>query len=208
MSSYIFPSLPGARWGRPWRPMFRTLVQESVSGNESRTTMQSYPIYSFELAYDVLRAEAGLEELQKIMGFFLYHRAAWDSWLFDNPDDNTTAVEQTLGTGNGVQTQYQLVRSIGYAPWLTIEPVQNVNVLGTVKVAGVAKTEGTHFTRSATGLLTFGTAPTAGQAVTWVPGSWYYRCRFMEDELGTEKFAKDLFELKRVRFKGAIGNKV
>jgi uncharacterized protein (TIGR02217 family) len=209
VSSEIFPALPGVRWGRPWRPDFgSTIVQRSVSGNEARVQLQSYPLWNFELAYDLLRADATTAELQKVMGFFLRHGGDYESWLFDNPDDRTAAAAQPIGTGNGVQTQFQLARRYGFGANFITEPVQNVGTLGTVRVNGTAQTLGVNFTVSTTGLVTFAAAPANGAGITWDPGTFYYRCRFASASLDTEKFAVDLFELKRVRFVGALGNKV
>jgi uncharacterized protein (TIGR02217 family) len=209
VSSEIFPALPGVRWGRPWRPDFgATIIQRSVSGNEARVQLQSYPLWEMELAYDVLRADAATLELQKVLGFFLRHGGDYESWLFDNPDDRTAAAGQALGTGTGTQVQFQLARRYGFGAWFATEPVQNVGTLGTVRVNGAAQTLGVNFTVNATGLITFASAPANGAAITWDPGTFYYRCRFAVAQLDLEKFATELFELKRVRFVGALGNKV
>src|SRR5579862_747168 len=96
---------------------------------------------------------------------------------------------QTIGTGNGSQTAFQLTQTFADSVNPVVETVLHPvptgsaippNLLGalgwsggasttnTVKVNGVTKTEGTDYTISpSTGLVTFSAAPASGQAVTW-----------------------------------------
>lgn len=72
-----------------------------------------------------------------------------------------------------------------------------MNGTPTVKVNGVTKSNPTDYTIDSEGLITFVTAPTNTHPVTW-SGSYYYRCRFLEDSMELEKFMYKLWRLKKV----------
>lgn len=73
-------------------------------------------------------------------------------------------------------------------------------------MAGVTQSPAA-YTITATGLLVFVTPPAAGSAITW-SGTFYYRCRFLDDSADFSKFMQGLWELKKLDMKGATGNKV
>lgn len=111
MSNAVFPALPGLIYPVTKTPMWRTKVQESTSGKETRIGYWSYPRWKYEIGFDVLRSGA-LTELQQLAGFFNARNGSFDSWLFDDPDDNAV-VDQSLGVADGVQTTFQLARALG-----------------------------------------------------------------------------------------------
>jgi hypothetical protein len=56
MSSLVFPSnIPGILFGVTRTPIFKTSVQEAVSGKESRFSFMQYPRVKFNLQYELLR---------------------------------------------------------------------------------------------------------------------------------------------------------
>lgn len=206
MSNQVFPSLPGLSWDVVKRPEFATKVQRSVSGREFRAAFMQYPLWSFDLSYEFLRGGNLGAEMKTLAGFFLQMRGQFDSFLFTDPADSAVT-DQSFGLGDGVTTQFQLVRAYGAGGFAFIEPVQNVNALINVKVGGVAKTAGIDFTVDANGLVTFASAPADGVPLTWT-GTYYFRCRFTQDEAEFNNFMRDLWELKSLSFVGAPGNKV
>ena len=66
-----------------------------------------------------------------------------------------------------------------------------------IYVAGTLQTSG--YTVSSSGLVTFTTAPTSGQALTWT-GSYWWPCNFDDDTLALSKFMGGLWEAKSVKF--------
>lgn len=194
MSNAVFPVIPGLLWDVGKRPVWRTQIQSAVSGKELRAAYMSYPLYQFSLSYEFLRADAVNAELQQIMGFFNARNGSYDSFLYSDPTDSVTT-DESFGTGNGVATQFQLVRAMGGFA----EPVQNLNGVPVIKVAGVAKTAGTDYTIGSTGLVTFAAAPSNGSALTWT-GNFYYRVRFMQDMADFSNFVYQLWTLKRLEF--------
>lgn len=205
MSNALFPTLAGLGWSVIKAPKFNTRVQQSVSGRELRAALAAYPVYRFSLTYEVLRAAQATPDLQTLMGFFMQRQGSFDNFLFDDPtDDNVT--NQSIGTGNGTQSQFQLLRAYGGFT----EPVMNVNAITGVYVNGTAVPPGAGaggYTISSTGLITFGTAPLAGQTVTWT-GSYYYRCRFTNDTSDFENFMYLLWQLKKCELIGSLGVKI
>lgn len=197
MSELTLPSLPGLEWNVRKIPIFRTRVQEVVSGKETRASFMAYPLWKFRLSYSILRAGAE-EELQTMLDFFLARRGKYDSFLYTDPNDSSVT-DQPFGTGDGTAAAFQLVRAVKSGGFT--EPVQNVNGAPVIKVAGVTKTAGTHYNIGSTGIVTFtaGNIPTSGQALTWT-GNYYFRVRFMQDEAEFNEFLYKLFDLKRIEF--------
>lgn len=194
MSNSVFPSFPGLTWNVVRRPKWSTVTKKSVSGREFRAAQYSYPIWEYKLSFEVLRARSALPEMQQLAAFFNARQGSYDTWLYTDPDDNTVTT-QLFGTGDGVTTQFQLVRAFGGYT----EPVFDVNGSPSIYKAGTLQTISTHYTISSSGLVTFVTAPTVGQALTWT-GSFYWRCRFMQDQLEFNQFMRQLWELKTLEF--------
>ena len=166
----------------------------------------AYPLYQFKLKYEFLRSSAAYLELQTLAGFFLARQGSFDSFLYTDPDDNTVT-NQVIGTGDGSNKVFQLVRTYGAGGFTLTEPVHNTNSTPVIKVDGVTKAVTTDYTISATGLVTFVTAPANTKSVTWT-GTFYYRCRFKDDSSDFDKFMQDLWSNSAVAFIGSTLNKL
>jgi uncharacterized protein (TIGR02217 family) len=195
MSNEVYPALPGLGIKVGKAPIWKTEVQQSVSGKELRGSFMAYPNYRLSLEYEVLRETGSFTELQTLMGFFNKRRGAFDDFLFTDPDDNA-ATDYQFGTGDGSTVAFQLMKSYGGF----VEPVQNVNVLTNIKKAGVTQTSPTNYSISSAGLVTFTTAPALGAALTWT-GTYYWRVRFADDENDFEQFMRKLWLLKKVELR-------
>jgi uncharacterized protein (TIGR02217 family) len=190
MSNQVLPSLPGLSWNTKKKPIFKTTIREASSGREYRGTSWSTPRWEYVLSYEFLRQGMGRTELTQILGFFNKHRGAWDSWLYQDPDDNTVTLQQ-FATGDGTTVTFQLVRDLGGF----LEPVYDLNGAPSVYVNGTL----TSVTVGALGMVTFDSAPAAGALLKWT-GSYYWRCRFSDDYIEPSKFMKDLFDLRQMKF--------
>lgn len=197
MSNAIYPTLAGIGWSVGKSPMWKTEVQESVSGKELRTSFMSYPRWQFTLTYDFLRSASAYKELQQLADFFNARQGSFDDFLFNDVTDNSVTLEQ-FGTGDGSTTDYQLLRRL-YTSGFN-EPIQNLNAAPAIYVNGVLKTVTTDYTVSSTGLVSFVVAPTVGHVIAWT-GTFYYRCRFLKDSLEFDNFMRDLWSLKKVELK-------
>lgn len=194
MSNLIFPDLPGLRISVTRTPVWETLTRKSASGKELRLTLMTSPRWRYKLAYDVLRAGGGFDELQQVAGLFNTCRGAWDNFLYRDPKDRTVTAQQ-FGVGDGVKTQFPLVRSFGSF----IEPVAAIDGAVAIYKAGVLQTQPANCSVSAAGLVSFVTAPAVGQALTW-DGAFLWRCRFTRDELDFDQFMEDLWQVGKVEF--------
>lgn len=209
MSNSIFPALSGLAWPVVKAPAFNTKIQRAVSGKEYRAKYMQYPLTTFSLSHDLLRDAASFQELQQLMGFFNARQGSFDNFLFNDITDNA-ALSQNFGTGDGNTATFQLQRSYGNGSANAVDLVMNANVITSVydgpnnipHAAGAG-----NYTVSNTGVVTFGTAPGAGNAITW-NGTFYYRCRFVDDSLEFSEFMSGLWELTKLQFIGSIQNKV
>lgn len=194
MSDAVFPVLPGLKWNIKRTPIWKTLKQESVSGKEMSVALMTYPNRRIQLAYEVLRAGAEAE-LQTLEGFFNARYGSHDTFLYSDPDDHAVT-DQAFGTGDGTTTVFYLARTRGGFT----EPVQALNGAPTIKVAGATKATPADYSISATGAVTFTSAPANGAALTW-SGAYYWRCKFLQDMAEFDQFSQDLWQLQRLEFR-------
>lgn len=200
MGNAIFPKLPGLAPGSGWEPGFKTKILEARSGKEYRASYAANPKYALSLKYNFLRM--GKQELQSLLGFFLARGGSFDSFLYEHPDDNAV-VDQLIGVANGSNAAFQLLRGIGSE---FVEPVQNPKQVDNIKVNGITKTLGVHYTVSPTGLVVFTTAPLIGN-VTWT-GTYYYRARFADDNATFEKLMHNIYTNKKVNLVACLGKQI
>lgn len=185
MSNALLPTLIGQTWPRVKVPHFKTDVQTSDSMRSWRVGRAMFPLYNLKISYSYLSQA----DLDTMMAFFKARRGRLDTFLFDDRDDRSVATPQTIGTGDGVNTKFQLVRSLGGF----VEPVCGpLNGAAVVRVNAVATTA---YTLDDYGLLTLATAPLAGQVVDWT-GLYYWRVCFAKDEQQYEEFFRQFWELK------------
>lgn len=192
MSNLVLPSFPGLSWGVQRRPVWSTTVKTSVSGREYRRQNYTYPRWKYKLSYEVLRARPSLQEMQTLAAFFNKHSGSFDSWLYKDPDDHVVSGQQ-IGVGNGTNTFFQLVRSFGGFTEPVTEPDATLGV--TVYVNGVSVPGNFN----STGGVTLLSAPAAGAVVTWT-GEFFWRCRFLADELDFEQFMYQFWKLGTLEF--------
>lgn len=203
MSNAIFPTIPGLSIEVSRAPRFSTRIQTSVSGKEARGALMAYPKYELSVKCEFIGDGLRGDDLQVIEGFFLQMRGAFNSFLVSAPSDNTVSA-MPFGVGNGVTRRFQLTRRRGAGGYGFVEPCQNIAALGAVTVGGVVVTD---YSLDATGNVTFATAPDSGAVLAW-SGSFYYRCRFVEDEMKLDRFLHDLWSLGETRLLGTPGNKI
>ncbi len=201
MSTEIFPTLPGLAWSVDKQPEFSTVVRTAASGQETRVALWSAPRWHFTLGYEILRYATAFQELQTLAGFFLARQGQFDSFLYQDPDDNSVA-GQMIATGDGSTTAFQLVRSFGgfVEPVLAPNPAGvdiNVYFNGTLQ-SGAGWGVGGWGT-ALPGVLVFSTAPPAGVAIS-ADFQFYYPVRFAKDLAEFSQFMHQLWELKELEF--------
>ncbi len=227
MGNAVFPTLTGLMYPVQKSPIFSTVIKQSVSGREVRRANYASALYNFALQFEFLRDTYTYNEFKTLLNFFKARQGSFDSFLFSDPDDNYVANE-LIGTGDGVTTLFQLTRTYGGVD----EPVSNINASSIIIAPVMWAADGTtpmwttdttlmwstalvstSFTISATGLITFATAPGVSVPILWA-GNFYYRCRFSDttsgngDQMDFSKFMNQLWELKSCNLLGSLGTKI
>ncbi|ENX0732010.1 hypothetical protein C7E60_06875 [Neisseria gonorrhoeae] len=194
MGNAVFPEFPGLKWGRKKTAVWSTGTQKSASGREFRTAYYTYPQWRFSLSFEVLRTKASVNELEKLAGFFNARKGSFESFLYEDPADNTVTDQPVGNTVQGV-ARYQLVRSMGGF----IEPVSAVKERPAVKVGGTALAYGRDYTVTDKGVLVFNTPQPPGRPITWT-GGFYFRVRFTSDTVDFENVLGSLWAAKKIEF--------
>lgn len=110
MSNALWPTLPGLTWGITRTSAYNTKIQRSTNGAELRAAFYSAPLRQWSLSYSFLRSGQGKNELQTIQSFYNQRQGSFDSFLFDDPDDNYVTAHG-FGVGDAVATAFQLQRA-------------------------------------------------------------------------------------------------
>jgi len=156
----------GARGG----PERRTQIVELASGDEERNASWANSRRRYDAAYGIRRAD----DLAAVVAFFEARNGRlygfrWKDWADYKsclPSQTPAATDQTIGTGDGTKTAFQLVKTYtsGSQSWTrTITKP----VAGTVKVAidGTEQSSGWSVDTTS-GIVSFTTAPATGATIT------------------------------------------
>jgi uncharacterized protein (TIGR02217 family) len=184
---------PALAWSVHIKPQFKTEIGQHVSGRETRTQRFAHPYFDIDLTYDLLRADAAHLELQAIAGFF--EQASGEAapfWV--EPPGLSAVTRQAIGVGDGSQTVFPLVGSIGSY----IGPVYGTSGVAAVYLDGVAQPSGWSVSSGYLPAITFTSAPLAGAAIT-ADFSILWLCRFAENVQDFEEFMTMLWALRTVR---------
>lgn len=189
----VFPHLKGAGFKQKgW--MWSTTDLVSKSGRRFKRRNYRYPTTKFTIGFSNghgLSQRATRKDLDRIAAFFNARSGQLGDFYYFDDDDNEVQ-GQMLGVGNGVTTQFQLVRS--KRTWT--EPVFALNGVPTIFVAGLAVT---NYTIAAPGVIKFDSAPAADAVVAW-SGSFLYWCEFTQDELTAQQLTSLLWESDGLSF--------
>lgn len=156
----------GARGG----PERRTQIVELASGDEERNASWANSRRRYDVAYGIRRAD----DLAAVVAFFEARNGRLHGFRFKDwgdhksclPSGTQAPTDQTIGTGDGTVTQFQLVKrySSGAQSWTRIiaKPVAGsvtIALNGTPQVLGWS-------VDTTTGLVTFAAPPAADIAIT------------------------------------------
>lgn len=142
-------------------PERRTDVVVLGSGYEERNARWADSRRSYNAGYGV----RSLDDLHAIIAFFeerrgRLHAFRWRDpadWKSCPPEGQPSAVDQVIGTGDGTNGVFQIVKTYGsaFAPWQR-HVTKPVAATVMVAVDGAVRTAGTHFTLDTTrGVVTF-----------------------------------------------------
>ncbi len=156
----------GARGG----PERRTQIVELASGDEERNASWANSRRRYDVAYGIRRAD----NLAAVVAFFEARNGRlhgfrfkdWSDYKSCAPSQLPGPLDQPIGTGNGSVTSFALLKryTSGDQNWTR---AITKPVAGSVRLAlgGVEQASG-WTVDATTGVVTFGTAPAAGIAIT------------------------------------------
>lgn len=211
----IFPTLPVAY---PLRvsPGLDTTVGTTKSLREMRYPQRTTPLWDIEVPFEELRDQtqnqtpygpfAGFEQYQQLVQTWLMMYGQSNVFAFECPWDNSRT-GQVIGTGDGETWGFQIYSTWGLGAQAQLLPVGYVGAISTVYVNGIAVPQAQWtFSRdklyfiSATGMI----YPPAAGAVISLTFSYYYLCRFTEDEQDFEEFAKNRWVVPSLKFRAVL----
>lgn len=158
-------------------PTFSTTVSRVANGFEQRNINFSQALGNWDLAYGILhKSDASADHtFTQILHFFYARRGMAHSFPFKDWSDFEIGVDadddfESIGTGDGTTDDFQITKTYNIGSSYTYTRTITKPVSGTLRVfvAGVEKTETTHYTVDyLTGIITFtgGNTPTLGQDV-------------------------------------------
>ncbi|MGE4323816.1 MAG: DUF2460 domain-containing protein [Sphingobium sp.] len=166
-------------------PSFSTQIVESPSGHERRSSDWADARLSFDAGPGV-RSDA---DIAALIAFFRARRGAARGFRFTDPyDDRSCApggtpgpIDQRIGTGDGVRTEFRLARRYGEGEDAQMRFITRP-VAGTIRVAvdGVERHEG--WSHAGLGIVAFDQPPAEGAMVT-AGFRFDVPVRFAEDRL-------------------------
>jgi uncharacterized membrane protein len=205
----IFPPLPV---GFPVKVsiVMDTVVGTTKSLREMRVAQRVFPLWDIEILFEELRDQTqnvtpdnrftGFKQYQQLCQLWLMMYGQTNLFAFDCPwDDSRT--NQTIGRGNGATTVFTIYRTWGEGATATIAPIGLINLVFNVSVDGTT-IPSSQYTLGRNS-ITFGTPPANGSIIT-MTFSFYYLCRFVEDEQDFEEFAKNRWTVTSLKFRAVL----
>lgn len=143
-------------------PEFRTEVVVLASGHEQRNQEWTQERERWNVAYGVRTTE----QMTTLIEFFKARRGRLYGFRFKNPDDYAATLE-TLGTGDGSTTEFQLVKTYtSGGETHTREITKPVSGTVEVFVDSVQQSESEVSVDTTTGIVTVASPPGSGEVVT------------------------------------------
>ncbi len=170
-------------------PIFSTSRIHHANGKAVALAHAAFPVYEFDLVYEVLPSAGGLQWLQQLRGFYEAMQGQYGEFGFTDPNNNYVA-GQILGTGNGYMNLFAFERDVGSGGFS--EPVAIVAAVDAVYLNGVAQASGWAMDYSKKyPSIRFTTPPPSGAVVT-ADFHYQFLCRFKTDSIGFGEFMSGL----------------
>ncbi len=151
-------------------PERRTQIVELASGDEERNASWANSRRRYDAAYGIRR----VDDLAAVVAFFEARNGRlygfrWKDWADSKsclPSGTPAATDQSIGTGDGTKTAFQLVKTYTSSSQSWTRTITKP-VAGTVTVAvdGTGQSSGWSVDTT-TGVVSFSTAPATGAAIT------------------------------------------
>lgn len=206
----VFPALPSQAWSVHKKPILSSNVVIGATGKEVQLARAGWPRWSFILTYGWLREQTqntipdssllGFRELEQISGLFLLCQGAYGEFYYDDPDDDSR-LNNLVGYGDGTNLVFPVYYTWGNGPFSPPlrAPVGGIKSLDAVYFNGVVQSAGSYSIDSTNARIVFASPPSATTTIT-ADFSFYFRCRFLDDQLTFSQFARNRWEMKEIRF--------
>lgn len=170
-------------------PEFMTVIQEAISGQEQRIRVWAKCRAKYDIGYSILNSEDAAGNYRAVYHLFYGHLGRLYPFRFKDWNDYQ-ATADNFGTGDGSDLTFQLSKTYDPSQIMLNTPgsrtyTREIYLLANtpiIKVNGVTKATPGDYSISATGLVTFTSAPTNGHALTWT-GEFDIPVRFDIDHL-------------------------
>lgn len=194
--------------GSQFGPTFKNVIQEAVSGNEQRWATWTKCRGVGDLSYGLLTSSDPVGGFKAILSIWRAHFGSLLPFRFRDWSDYT-ADDEPFGSGDGTATAFQICKVYDPSYILLGTPglltyVRNITLLDGVPVIKVNGVVTTALTISASGLVTFTTAPPAGQSLNWT-GTFDVPVRFDSDQLPVIMNEADLTSIRSIPIREVIG---
>lgn len=193
-------------------PEFATVIQESVSGQEQRIKVWAKCRAKYDIAYSILNSEDPVGNYKAVLALFYAHNGRFRPFRFKDWGDYQ-ASNVWFGEGTGSQKEFQLSKTYDPSEILlgeigTYFYTREIYLLATapvIRVNGVTQTVTTHYSISATGMVTFVTAPPNGHVLAW-DGEFDIPVRFDTDHLPVIMHESSISQIGSVALREVIGS--
>lgn len=152
-------------------PIRATSIKTNGAGKEVRNSA----LYNSRRRYEISSKGSNIDELSEILEFYEARMGRLHSFRFRDPMDNKScapskmpnALDQIIATGDGVKTQFQLVKKYGDSKG---DYIRNITkpVLNSVQIAinGTTRPQAEYSIDYLTGVIEFFSAPNDGEIVS------------------------------------------
>ena len=172
-----------------------TIISESEAGSEQRYQKWLKPRRTFRVqlrARSVNPRASAQSEADQIWSFYRRHKGAFDSFLFQNPNENPVTAE-TPGSGDGVRSVFYVGNKVGIPTGDVILSPNTITLTRSVKGTGDYLPFTAFTVDEPIGQITTNAVLPSGDVLR-ANYNFRYRVRFKEDTLARETFVAALVD--------------
>lgn len=166
---------------------YLTVVSEGESGKEQRYQKWLTPKRTFRIKLDARQAT----ETDSIWRFYTARKGSFDTFLFQNPNENPVTAE-TVGSGDGVKSVFYLGNKVDFATGDLIVVSGSEVITRSVKGTGDYLSFSAYTIDNTTAAITTNSVFPSGDVMR-ATYNFQYRVRFRDDQLSREAFTGELW---------------
>jgi uncharacterized protein (TIGR02217 family) len=206
-ASAVWTGFPITAWDVTKSVMHKTTALESMTGREVRAVRWAYPHYQFKFVVNALRDQrsamrnaaktAPYNEFETLWAFAMQQYGMGLPFFFRDASDYRVSAQTIYASTPASVTDFQMVRTMNGRT----EPVGGIDTGSTITVR-IDGTPTTAYTANTPhdGWIRFTSAPGSGHAIT-ADFSYYYKVRFLKDQLDLHTMLEDRWEAKVLEFR-------